>query len=275
MNIKSFLAISAIAITASSCDKDDDDIYTPPAATVVKEWNIALSTKNENPAPATRNETGTATMQLFSDNSLKYSISVSGLASGDALSAAHIHTGNVIVNGPIVLGLNPTFSGSTASGTLSNLRTTFVDSLKSDANELYFNVHSTQVGSGLLRGQLNTKLDMVADVALNGNNEVPAVPTAATGTALLRVTTNKQLFVRVSVAALESNDTLTFSHIHRGAAGANGAIILGLYTSAADFGTVKVFTVDDAQIAALKNDPLYVNVHSRRRPAGVVRGQVR
>ena len=275
MKIKSFFALSAIAIAATSCDKDDDDIYTPPAATVVKEWSIALSTKNENPAPVLRNETGTATLQLFSDNSLKYTINVIGLASGDALSAAHIHTGNVVVNGPVVLGLSPTFTGSTATGTIANLRTTFVDSLKSDVNELYFNVHSTQVASGLVRGQLNTKLEMVADVVLNGANEVPAVTTAATGIALLRLTSNKQLFIRVTVTGLEANDALTASHIHRGATGANGGILLGLYSNAADFGTVKVFPVDDAQIATLKNDALYVNVHSTSRPSGVVRGQIR
>ena len=275
MTIRIFCALSAIAIAATSCDKDDDDIYTPPAATVVKEWSIALSTKNENPAPAARNETGTATLQLFSDNSLKYTINVIGLASGDALSAAHIHTGNVVVNGPVILGLSPTFTGSTATGTITNLRTSFVDSLKSDVNELYFNVHSTQVASGLVRGQLNTNLDMVADVALSGANEVPAIITTATGTALLRLTTKKELFVRVSIASLEANDTLAVSHIHRGAAGANGGILLDLYANAAEFGTVKVITVTDAQIATLKNDALYVNVHSRRRPSGIVRGQIR
>lgn len=141
--------------------------------------------------------------------------------------------------------------------------------------EQYLEAHDKVSPSGLLRGQLNTKLEMVADVALSGANEVPAVTTAATGIALLRLTSSKQLFIRVSVAGLEANDALTASHIHRGATGANGGILLGLYTNAADFGTVKVFTVDDAQIATLKNDALYVNVHSTSRPSGVVRGQIR
>lgn len=259
-------------VVASSCSDEDNPI---PPTTVVKEWNIALSAKNENPAPAARNETGTATMQLFSDNSLKYTINVSGLAAGDALTAAHLHTGDVISNGGVILGLNPTFTGGTASGTITNVRTSFVDSLKSDANELYFNVHSTQVASGLVRGPVNTKLEMVSDVILSGANEVPAVTTTATGIALLRLTSAKKLYYRVTVTGLEATDALTASHIHKAAAGANAGVFLGLYTTAADFGTAKNITVDDAQIASLKIDPMYVNVHSTSKPSGVIRGQIR
>lgn len=280
MNIKSLLIVCLTVIIFSSCKKDESP-YTVPVS-LLKEWSIALSAKNENPAPASRNETGTATLQLFSDNSLKYTINVSGLAASDALIAAHIHVGNVISNGGVVLGIDPTFTGGVATGTKTNLRASLVDSLKSDANELYFNVHSTQVASGLLRGQLNTKLEMVADVALSGVNEVPAITTTASGTALLRLTSNKKLYYRVTVTGLEASDALLASHIHRAAAGANGAIFLdlysstgGLYGSAADFGTAKVVSVDDAQIVSLKADALYLNVHSSNKPSGVIRGQIR
>ena len=99
-------------------------------------------------------------MQLLSNNSLKYTINVTGLASTDALTVALIHTGDVINNGGVILGLNPTFAGATSAGTILNLKTSFIDSLKNDANELYFNVHSMQVASGLVRGQLNTILKL-------------------------------------------------------------------------------------------------------------------
>ncbi len=272
--MKNFLTITTTAVvclTIFSCKKDK----TPASPTVVKEWSIALSAKNENPAPASRNETGTATVQLLSDNSLKYTINVVGLSASDVLNAAHIHVGDVITNGGVVLGLNPTFSGGVASGTIANVRTTLIDSLKSDANELYFNVHSAQVASGLLRGQLNTKLEMVADVALSGANEVPAVVTTATGTALVRLASNKKLYYRITVSGLEATDVLSAAHIHKAAAGANAGVFLGLYSTAAEFGTTKVVTVDDAQIASLKVDAFYINVHSVNRPSGVIRGQIR
>ena len=56
------LAFLSLA-TFSACEDDD-----PPVASIVKEWNVPLSVKNENPAPAGRTETGTANIQLLSDN---------------------------------------------------------------------------------------------------------------------------------------------------------------------------------------------------------------
>lgn len=268
----SAIAVLVAALFITSCGKNE----TPdPLPTVVKEWNIALSAKNEIPAPAGRNESGTVTLQLLSNNSLKYTINVTGLAGTDALVAAHIHTGDVINNGGVILGLNPTFAGAMAMGTILNLRTSFVDSLKNDANELYFNVHSTQVASGLIRGQLNTKIEMAADVVLSGANEVPAVTTTATGIALLRLTANKKLYSKITVTSLEAGDALSASHIHKAAAGVNGPIIVGVYANAAEFGTVKVITVDDMQFASLKADAIYVNVHSTTKPGGIIRGQIR
>ena len=252
-----------------SCKKDE------VAPTVVKQWSIALSAKNENPAPLNRNEAGTATVELLSDNSLKYTIAVTGLAATDVLTASHLHVGNVITNGGVILDLKPVFTGGNASATITNLRSSLVDTLKNDINEIYFNVHSTQVASGIVRGQLNVKLEMVADVILSGLNEVPAVTTTATGIALVRLTANKQLFTRVIVTGLETADALTASHIHRAATGVNGPIIIGICDNASDFNTIKTFTVNDALFASLKTDAIYVNVHSTNRPGGVVRGQIR
>jgi len=268
------LPIAFLVLSFASCKKDEVTIM--PGPTVVKEWSIQLSAKNENPAPANRTETGTATLKLFSDNALEYTINVIGLATGDALVAAHLHVGDVISNGGVVLGLEPTFAGSSASGRVTNLRTTLVDSLKNDINELYFNVHSTQVASGLLRGQLNTKLELSMDVLMTGANEVPdAVATTATGLALLRLTTDKKLYLKITVSNLEQTDAMAAAHIHRGASGTNGGVMIGIYGSAAEFGTVKTFTLDDAMFASLKNDQLYFNAHSIVYPAGIVRGQIR
>ncbi len=270
--IQSAFLLSSVSLLLLSCGKDDPVV---PAATIVKEWTVPLSTTFENPARVGRSETGTATIQLYSDNSLKYTIAVTGLAAGDVLSAAHIHTGDVITNGPVVLGFDPVFSGSNASGTITNVRTSFVDSLKSTTNELYFNVHSTQLPAGLVRGQMNVGIDLAADVALSGTNEVPAVVTTASGTASIRLTTDKKLYSKVTVTNLEAGDALTAAHIHGGAAGANGAVIIGLADVIGDFGIVKMFTVSDVIYGRLKADPIYANAHSVNHPGGVVRGQIR
>src|SRR5918993_876824 len=100
--------IIALLATASCSDDKDDPIITP---TVVKEWTVPISPANENPAPAGRTETGTAVMQLYSDNSFKYTITVNGLSGDDELVNAHLHTGDVITSGPVVLPFEPTFTG--------------------------------------------------------------------------------------------------------------------------------------------------------------------
>lgn len=266
-------AFVVLTLFAGSCTKDGDDPIVTP--TVVKEWTVPLAAVNENPAPAGRTETGTANLKLYSDNSLQYTISVTGLASGDALNNAHLHTGDVITSGPVVLPFSPTFSGSSATGTVTGLRASLVDSLKSASNEIYLNVHSTQAAAGLVRGQLNKTLDMVANVVMNGDNESPAVTTTATGMAMIRLTSDKKLYSKISVEGLESDDALSAAHIHSGAAGANGGVLVGIYGSAAEFGTTKISDVDDATFASLKADPLYVNAHSTNHPSGVIRGQIR
>ena len=267
----STLLLSFLTIAMIACKKDNPKT----SITTLKSWTIPLSTSNENIPPFGRTETGTANFQLLSNNSLTYSIAVVGLAYGDALVAAHIHVGDVISNGGVILSLNPTFNGSSASGTINNIRTSLVDSLKDDMNELYFNVHSTQVPGGLMRGQLNTKIDVAEFVTLSGANEVPAVSTGATGTALIRVTSAKKIYIKLDVANLEMGDTLAVAHIHKGAAGANGGVILGFYSSAADFGTVKVTALTDDLYASLKTDVIYVNAHSTSKPGGLIRGQIR
>lgn len=272
-HVKNFFLISTVLAISVGCEKEEDTPEVPP--TTVKEWTVPLSTKNENPAVPNRNEGGTATFQLLSNNSLKYTIAVTGLTAGDALTAAHLHVGDVISNGGVILGLEPSFSGGNAAGTITNVRASLVDSLKNDANQIYFNAHSTQVPAGLVRGQLNIRLEMAEDVQLRGTNEVPAVVTTATGVATFRITSDKKLYTKFVVTGLEPGDALTASHIHTGAATVNGPVIVPIYNSAAEFGTVKIITLTDVQYTTVTTTPVYANAHSTLRPAGLVRGQIR
>jgi len=271
--IKLALLCPVITLLLWACSKDSTP---PPAPTVVKEWNVALSPKNEIPARAGRTETGTVNIKLYSDNSIKYSIDVTSLATNDTLTAAHIHTGDVITNGPVILGFDPAFTGGTASGTINNIRSSFVDSLKNDANDLYFNVHSTKIPGGLIRGPMNTTMAMAEDIVMLGANEVPTpVITTATGLAILRFTTDKILHSKVTITNLESADALAAAHIHKAAAGVNGPVIVPLCDNAGDFGEVQTITLADDVFNSVKNDPAYVNAHSTNHPAGFVRGQIR
>lgn len=260
------LAITAVSLFAFASCKDDN-----PNPDIM--FSIPLNTRLENPMPAGRTETGLLTMQLYPNNVLKYSFRVENLASGDQLTMAHFHTGDPVTNGPIIQDF-PAFTGTTASGEIT-LRKSLADSLRDGKNDIYFNVHSTQVPTGLVRGTVNSDIIMAADVTMNGLNEVPPVVTTATGTALIRLTVGRKLYSKVTVANLPGGETLSAAHIHKGAAGVNGTILVNLCTSAADFGISKMTQVDEAVANALKTDALYTNVHTNAHPDGVIRGQIR
>ncbi|MFC4230329.1 CHRD domain-containing protein [Parasediminibacterium paludis] len=254
------------------CTKNNS---TPPAI-IVKQWTVMLSAKNENPAPLGRSETGTASFMLMSDNSLKYTININNLASGDIIAAAHLHAGDAITTGPEILDIDAVFNGGIGVGTTTNLRQTLVDSLKDDTNEIYFHAHSIQVPSGLFRGQLNTNIEMAADVALSGANESTPVTTSAIGLATFRLTTSQKLYTKYVITNLEAGDTLVAAHIHKGAVGVSGPVIVPVYGSNAEFGTVKIIPITDpALFTSLKADAIYANAHSKMHPGGIVRGQIR
>jgi len=270
--MKVSLVCLAATMMITSCKKDN--LAKELEVSVIKEWNIDLSTKYQVPAVHCNNQTGMVKLQLFSDNSLSYKIDVKNLEVGDELVAAHIHEGNVLENGMVVLGFDPMFTGGKAMGVLTNLRSSFADSLKSDLNELYFNVHSKNHPKGLVRGQLNVGIVLADDVELKGSNQVPAVMTTANGLALLRLTTDKKLYSKVSVKDLEGGDELLYAHIHSGNTGFTGNVIVTLCMNAAEFGTIKISPLTDDTFKMVKNDYNYVNVHSKAHAKGIIRGQI-
>jgi hypothetical protein len=109
-------------------------------------------------------------------------------------------------------------------------------------------------------------------VTLEGRYEVPAVTTTAVGTANVEIHADHSVKVKVIVSGM----TPTASHIHEGAAGANGGVIVPL-TKLGDneFISADGAKLTDAQYAAYKAGNLYVNVHSAKHPGGEIRGQLR
>jgi len=261
--------IVLLALLFQSCTHDSDS-----GPSTVKKWEVVMKAIYEVPAPAGRNEEGEATIELLSDNSLKYTIHIHNLSGSDQLTNAHIHAGDAGTSAGVLIPFNPTFTGPGTTGTVTNLRQGQIDTLLS--KPVYVNVHSQQLPGGLARGQMDKEIVLAMDIPMIGTNEVPSVTTTATGTAILRLTNDKVLYSKVTVNNLESNDTLTVSHIHPGAAGTNGSPLIFLCNSLADFGVLKVSNpLPDAQYNSLLNDPIYANAHSRRHGAGLIRGQVR
>jgi hypothetical protein len=109
-------------------------------------------------------------------------------------------------------------------------------------------------------------------VTLSGANEVPPVTTSATGTATVTIRPDHTVTVKETITGM----TATASHIHQGAADANGPVIVP-FTKTADntFATGEGAKLTDAQYEAFKAGGLYVNAHSAAHPGGELRAQLK
>ncbi len=109
-------------------------------------------------------------------------------------------------------------------------------------------------------------------VTLSGANEVPPVQTSASGTGTVIVHPDKSVKVDLKVSGMQP----TAAHIHMGAAGQNGGVIVPLEKKGADeFVSKSDAKLTDEQYAAYKAGHTYVNVHSDAHKGGEIRAQLR
>jgi methionine-rich copper-binding protein CopC len=111
------------------------------------------------------------------------------------------------------------------------------------------------------------------EVKLLGSNEVPPVSTTAIGTAkLIFYPATKQLDMTLGVVGVSASQ-LTGAHVHRGGPKENGPHVFDLINDsfAAVGGTA---VLSDSAVRDLLAGNLYINVHSKEFPAGLLRGQL-
>jgi hypothetical protein len=109
-------------------------------------------------------------------------------------------------------------------------------------------------------------------VKLSGNEEVPPVQTSASGSGTITVNPDKTVSGSVSTKGVAG----TMAHIHLGAAGKNGPVIIPLTKSGDSGWAVPAGAkLNDDQYKAYKAGDLYVNVHSAEHKAGEIRAQIK
>lgn len=113
---------------------------------------------------------------------------------------------------------------------------------------------------------------MMKTVTLTGAQEVPPVQTSASGTMRYRVEDDRTVSGSVETTGI----TATAAHIHEGAAGKNGPIIVPLSrTSGSTWVVPSGSKLTESQHRSYKAGELYVNVHSDANKGGEIRAQLK
>jgi len=226
------------------------------------------------------------------------------------VQAAHIHLAAPGVNGPVVVWLYPSappsvlisgsFNGLLAKGTITAGSLTgplagqelaaLLDAIA--AGNAYVNVHTSEFGGGIIRGQLQSQADDDDEAEftarLTGQEEVPPRETGATGKAHFELSSDGfGLEYRLRVKDIEN---VSAAHIHLGLPGFNGPVVVGLHSGLIDglfSGELAKGLITSAELTgplagmelsvlvdAILAGNAYVNDHTMEYPGGLIRGQV-
>ena len=233
---------------------------------VTKTFHVALSGEAESPAgdPVA---TGTATIRLRTDGRVCYQLAAKNLPRA---IAAHIHKGKAGVSGNVVVPLKmPNAAGNAKGCTKAKA---LVRSMIKSPSAFYVNVHTAEFPNGAIRGQLkgsSTKsFGSIVKRTLNGTSEP-----SATGTAVLRF---RPGLVCYRLTAANVTLPTVGAHIHKGAAGVSGPVVVPFTAPGASGTSDGCTTTDQSLIDEILGNlsGFYVNIHTTEHKGGAIRAQL-
>jgi len=200
------------------------------------------------------------------NDQLCYSLTTSGLTT--PITVAHIHVGAAGANGGVVVNLDYVPGQVEPKCVPGNGA---LEVVLADPAGHYVNVHTAGAPAGAIRGQIAAPSTSVSNTTLSLDGLGFGDPDGS-GTADFTIdeATGEVCFT-LTVADI---DAPTAAHIHVGADGQVGGVVVNLDT--ATNGLSGCVTVAPAVAAAIVADPAghYVNVHNVIHPAGAIRGQL-
>jgi hypothetical protein len=233
-------------------------------------FSVAMTGNTEQPAG---DPVATATAQFHlraGQGQVCYQITAANLPPA---IAAHIHRGATGVAGPVVIPLATPTAAGTSSGCATTTRV-LVKAILTAPDGFYANVHTAEFPAGAIRGQLTgtTTADFGTVYAfnLNGSSEPNA-----TGNAVLRILKDTSTVCYRLHAANVTLPTVA-AHIHKGAAGVNGPVVVPFTAPGADGNSSGCQTSTPDIVNDILENPVgyYVNVHTKEHPAGAIRAQL-
>jgi hypothetical protein len=110
-----------------------------------------------------------------------------------------------------------------------------------------------------------------ADLRLSGESEVPPVMTLASGNSTISVAADRAVAGSVKTTGISG----VAAHIHLGAAGKNGPVIIPLTKGTdGEWLVPPGAKLTSEQMKSFKSGDLYVNVHSEANKGGEIRAQL-
>jgi CHRD domain len=234
----------------------------------------AMVAANETPTPkgdvSSARGAFTATLtKSGTGGELSWRLEFSNLT-GNAI-AAHIHVGAAGVAGPVRVPLcAPCTSGVTGTATIT---AEVLDAILN--GRAYVNVHTPTNPAGEIRDQV--QIAATVKTTLRAAQERPK-PKGKLGKAkgtfsatVTRTGTNGVITWRLTFSKLSGRAIA--AHIHSGARGKAGPVIVPLCAPCRS-GARGRATVSASVLNALESGASYVNVHTKKNPAGEIRGQL-
>lgn len=261
VSIRLWCLLSLLVLAA--CGDDDDNNGQNGGAADLNASTL-LTRSQENPAFTNYSSSGTGSVTVTSSGEIRGVIVTNGIVG----TAAHIHSGAPGVAGPVEIPLTggPSIWTIPAGTLLTPAQLTQFNS-----GLLYYNVHSAKAPAGEIRGQLTQRTRFAF---LSGANETPPNNSTASGTGVLAVDPTTR---QIRGFARTTGVNATAAHIHLGAAGVAGPVIVPLTETPPGSGVWAVpeqTTLTSSQLTSFNAGDLYYNVHSAAFPDGEIRGQI-
>jgi len=246
-----------------------------------------LSGSTEQPSVAT-DAMGAAVLEINGDI-LTVSGSFAGLESAfNQAVGSHIHLGHAGVNGGVQITLSVDLDAELMAGTYSSVNNqyelTIDQKMALFSRNMYVNVHSVNVGSGEIRGQVLGDAAAYFHTNLSGRNEVQPIISSASGAASIEYMSNGNIMLSGGFQGLRSavaTEIAGGGHLHIGPVSSNGDVAVPVAITLGENDTTGVFAVSDNmfelssdQQVALFEEQMYANIHSANFNSGELRGQV-